>query len=181
MAMKGTMKMDHELHEVLKRWDGKRVAYLQNQYTTQVADPAFFNNLVIICFDDPNCENATTWLLKYHVDSGNKLPQTSVDDLLANCTKLTHWEAKLHILQMLPSLEVSFGSMASVENFVRICLKESNKFVRAWAYNGMYELKKYMPELQPEVLFLCQKAMETESPAVKARVNKVIARLQRNS
>ena len=82
---------------------------------------------------------------------------------------------------MLPSLEVSFGSMASVENFVRICLKESNKFVRAWAYNGMYELTKYMPELQPEVLFLCQKAMETESPAVKARVNKVIARLQSNS
>jgi len=67
-----------------------------------------------------------------------------------------------------------------LDSFVRKCLKSEVKFVRAWAYQGFFELTKYIPEYKNECQLLCEEAMERESGAIKSRVRKVLKQLEKS-
>ncbi len=57
---------------------------------------------------------------------------------------------------------------------MRKCLEDDNKFVRAWAYNGFYELAKQYPEYRTEAGQLFEMALRDEAASVKARVRNVM-------
>ncbi|WP_448250543.1 hypothetical protein [Thalassotalea agariperforans] len=62
----------------------------------------------------------------------------------------------------------------SVYNFLIITLTDQNKFVRAWTYNGLYELSKQHPEYIKEAKQFFEMAMRDEAPSVKARIRNIM-------
>jgi hypothetical protein len=52
-------------------------------------------------------------------------------------------------------------------------LQEENKFVRAWAYHGLYELAKQFGD-SDNVIPLVMKGMNDEAASVRARVRNIL-------
>ena len=166
--------MNSELNSKLKLWDGVHIEYLAELYGANSSRLEFFENLVTICVNEQDLQKTATWLIKHHYDNGQTLPKQLTERLLTSCKTVKNWEAKLHLLQLLPYFKLTNKSIILTEDFIRKCLEDNNKFVRAWAYNGFYELTKYIPELREELEFVCQRAMETESAAIKSKVKKIL-------
>ena len=79
-----------------------------------------------------------------------------------------------HILQCLPYLAIPKKDKDKVQRFLRKCLVEDNKFLRAWAYNGFYELAVQYPEHVEETKQFFEMAMRDEAPSVKARIRNMM-------
>ena len=71
-------------------------------------------------------------------------------------------------------LPVAEGQRVQVEAFLRQALVSEQKFVRAWAYDGFYQLAKQYPEYQQEAMSFFAMAMDDEVASVKARVRNII-------
>jgi hypothetical protein len=61
-----------------------------------------------------------------------------------------------------------------VETFLRQTLNDSNKFVRAWSYNGFYQLARHFPQYREEAEAIFEMALRDEAASVKARVRNII-------
>ncbi|MEL7121830.1 MAG: hypothetical protein AAFO07_20450, partial [Bacteroidota bacterium] len=129
----------------LQEWDGKHVDYLIDIYDNYSNQDVFFDQLLEISTIQV-LQTATTWLIKHHYDQKQSLNQHQIDNLLGISTELVHWEAQLHVLQLLPKVKISETILPIVDEFVNNCLESKKKFVRAWAYQGFYELTKHRPE-----------------------------------
>lgn len=169
--------MNSELISKIKLWDGVHIEYLIELYRANSSNLDFFENLVTICAIEQDLQKATTWLLKHHYDNGQTLPDSLTERLLISCKTVENWEAKLHLLQLLPHFKLTQKSIPIADDFIRNSLRDNNKFVRAWAYNGLYELTKHIPEMKNELEFICQRAMETESAAIRSKVKKILLAL----
>lgn len=166
------------LKKILEEWNGKQVEYLKTIYQERVNEELFFEELIELCTNEADLQKGTTWLIKYHYDQKKALPESLVNPFIRAALKSENWEAQLHFLQTLPYLIPEKKGLFSLDFFVRKCLKSEVKFVRAWAYQGFYELTKYIPEYKQECLLLCEEAMEKESASIKARVRKVLKLLE---
>lgn len=171
--------MSLHLIDKLKSWDGVHIEYLTKLYIANKTDTNFFENLITISITERDLQKASTWLIKHHYDNGHSLSKSDTEKLLTVCNIVENWEAKLHLLQLIPHFELTEKSIVIADNFARNCLTDKNKFVRAWAYNAIYELTKYIPELNSELEFICQSAMETESVSIKAKVKKILLNLNK--
>ena len=171
--------MNIELSKALANWEGTHTQYLKDLYQKHVSQSNFFADLVQISLKHPTLQPGATWLIKHHFDQGRKVEQAALSPLLSNPIELKAWEAQLHLLQILPHLPLTVEFFPPLESFVRSCLSHTNKFVRAWAYQGMYELSNLVPELKPELITRCQQALEEESASVKVRVRKVLEKIEK--
>lgn len=171
--------MKEALINHLQAWDGKHNDPLIALYQESVPEPSFFPTLVQLTQEREDLQVQTTWLIKHHYDQKQNLPELLLNPLFQYSSKLVHWGARLHVLQLLPNVNLDENIVPYIEEFVRANLKDENKFVRAWSYWGLYELTKYIPELKEEALFYCQQAMETESASVKSRARKAIQKLEK--
>ena len=159
--------------ERLRSWDGIHMEHLSSIYHDYRSQDNFFDNL-IDWSSESDIQAATTWLIKHHYDSGLKLNKTQTEHLIKATGELNSWEAQLHVLQILGKLEIDETRLLMVDEFVRRCLKSENKFVRAWSYQGLYELYKYGVVDSEELKAHCEIAMETESASIKSRVRKIL-------
>lgn len=171
--------MKSQLIEDLLQWDGKHTDYLIDVYTRNAITPSFYKDLIVIISDQPKTQVASTWLIKHHYDQKNQLPDILITELLKSCDLLEEWGAKLHILQILPKVTIADNCLNAVDLFVRKCIKDKQKFVRAWGYQGLYEVSKSIPEYTDELKAMCNKALETESAAVKVRLRKILTLLNK--
>ena len=167
-----------ELQDILQNWDGKHMGFLQQLYHSYVNEPDFFSALVEITISSKDLQAASTWLIKHHYDEGKQLKKADLATLYQGFPNLAGWEARLHILQILNRIKIEYSQLEAVDEFVRTNLNSENKFVKAWAYQGLFELCSYIPEYKNEVKLLCDNAMLTESAAVKSRVKKIIKALE---
>ncbi len=53
-------------------------------------------------------------------------------------------------------------------------LTDHNKFVRAWSYNGFFELSRQHSEYLDETKQFFQMTMRDEAPSVKARIRNIM-------
>ena len=118
-------------------------------------------------------QTAATWLLKRHLESDGKLAANEIKKLFKTLPTLESWESKLHVLQCIPFMPIGRSQKKGVEAFLRLCLSDSNKFVRAWAYNGFYELACQHSEYKEEAKLFFKMAMKDEAPSVKARIRNI--------
>ncbi len=162
-----------ELKKIIQGWDGKAVAYIENVYEQFGKDIHFVDKLVTF-MEQVALQKGASWLLKKHLESGGRVSAQSIAPTYQALPQLVHWETKLHILQCLPFIPIGEEKKDVVEQFLRDCLQEKNKFVRAWAYNGFYELAKQYPSYQEEVLALLQLGLEEEAASVKVRIRKAL-------
>ena len=78
------------------------------------------------------------------------------------------------MLQCIPFMPIAKKNINVVYNFLRWTLTDQNKFVRAWSYNGFYELSKQHPEYLDETKQYFEMAMRDEAPSVKARIRNIL-------
>jgi hypothetical protein len=168
------------LAHLLRKWDGKKVGFLEEIYEERAEDGMFWEKIVFLAEQEKDLQKAATWLIKHHYDLRNELPQKIINQLLVMCNDLESWEAQLHVLQLLPFVAIAQDYMQIVEYFVRTSLQSKHKFVRAWTFQGFFEIVKIIPEYAQELYRLCQEALPTESASVQSKLRKVIRSLEKS-
>jgi hypothetical protein len=93
--------------------------------------------------------------------------------LIEQLSGSTPWESRLHILQMLPDLEIPTASSESLFQSLTGSLSEQNKFVRAWVYTALETLASQHEDYRPEVSQLLERATIDEAPSVRARLRQL--------
>lgn len=159
-------------HEI-RAWDGKSADDIRAVYDRHCTTDAFVPTLVQL-LPDPSHQKGASWLIKRYLDQGGTLPEELGRQFYASISSLEHWESKLHVLQCLPSVPISVECKPGVETFLRDCLLDDVKFVRAWAYSGFYELARQYQSLQKEAIQILELGLRDEPASVKVRIRKAL-------
>lgn len=159
-------------------WDGRSTAPLSQLHLCHKHHSDFTDSLIALA-QRSDCEKAATWLLKYHLEQGNLLTPPAAATLIHTLPDFKHWESKLHVLQLLSHLTIETSCKQSLEGFLRQHLGDSNKFVKAWSYNGLFTLAKQYPEYRREFRELIELAKQNEPASVKARIRNIEKQIAR--
>ncbi len=171
-----------DLNSLVAAWDGKSVSTISQIYHDH-KNTAEFGRHLINCLGDAESERGVTWLIKHHLEQGwmerGEGPNTNeTAAMIKALPTLTHWEARLHLLQSLDHFEIPKSSAAPLATFLETAIKDNAKFVRAWAYHGWYVLADQHPTYLPQATALLEEAQSTESAAsVKVKVRKALQNL----
>lgn len=157
----------------IANWDGKSASAIAATYSRYSDDDTFVLKLIAFSLQT-DLQKGATWLLKRYLESNRKLTASEIAALFKRLPELEQWEAKLHVLQCIPYMPIQASEKKNVEAFLRRCLVENNKLVRAWAYNGFYEISRQYPEYKEETKKLFATAMKDEAPSVKARIRNIM-------
>lgn len=161
------------LEQEIASWDGKSAADIKAIYDVYNADSHFSDTIIALSLTD-TCQKGATWLVKAWLEAGNNFEQAQIAKIYGALDQLKHWEAKLHILQSIPFMSITGNDSSKLYNFLKITLTDPNKFVRAWAYNGFYELSRQHSKYKDETKQYLVMAMRDEVPSVKARIRNVM-------
>lgn len=161
------------IEQEIAAWDGKSAADIKSIYDAHKAETNFADTIIALSFTQA-CEKGATWSLKAWLEHGNTLEQTQVAKIYRSLDQLEHWEAKLHVLQSIAFMPIAEAERNNVYNFLRLTLTDQNKFVRAWSYNGFYELSRQHSKYLNETKQFFEMAMRDEAPSVKARIRNII-------
>ncbi|MEM9816637.1 MAG: hypothetical protein AAF215_23705 [Cyanobacteria bacterium P01_A01_bin.123] len=155
----------------LAAFDGKHTDSLERLVKHLSPDAKLIRTLCEIANqDDAKFQTAATWLLKRFQENGAAFSPVQVGCHLKLLYYVTHWEAKLHLLQMLPDFAIPIEQRDALHRFLKRSLGDKNKLVRAWSYNGLIELAEQYSELRPEVSELLEIGQREESASVRARI-----------
>lgn len=160
------------LENDIAKWDGKSAADIALVFESHRGDPEFASDLIRL-IRKAELQTGATWLLKAWMEADNRCSARQCHRIYGMLDKLSAWEAKLHVLQCMPYMPVAKASKERVECFLRTTLSDSNKFVRAWTYNGWYLLAERFPEYKKEVEQFFEMAMRDEAASVKARIRNI--------
>ncbi len=161
------------LEQDIARWDGKSSQDIAEIFSCYAEGETFLGELLALHKNVPSQKGAS-WLLKRYLERDGKIGRGETSKIVKTLSSLRHWESRLHVLQCLPFMSIAVADKESVERFLRICLTDSNKMVRAWSYNGFYELSMQYPEYVSETKQFFDMAMKDEAPSVKARIRNIL-------
>lgn len=164
----GSMNLEQEI----EGWNGKSSNDIDDIYHRHQKDELFISKIIAIS-RNPDLQKGSTWLLKRHLQSGKKIANESHSQLLRILPHIKKWEPKLHILQCLPYIDIKEQEKKTVEHFLRYCLIDKNKFVRAWAYSGFHQISTQYPEYKDEAKEMLKLALKNEAPSVKSRIRNI--------
>ena len=167
-----------DLSEKLSKWDRKHTDYLIEIYQKNQKNPEFLDTIIDVYVNRESLEHSSTWLIKHFTDNGHKLNQTQTDKLLSRLKDLDYWESQLHILQIIPKVDLTLKNATLIESSINELMKSSKKFVKAAAYEAYYEIVNLMPELKNDFVIRCEHALETESASVRSKVNRILKRIK---
>lgn len=163
----------------IQTWDKKSKPGILDVYEKHSDNADFIGCLLDLSKHD-DCSEGATWLLKHALEQGSKLNDHQIDGFCGLIETELSWQSILHILQILPFINVPAAHKNKMMAFVRRHAEDENKFVRAWAYNGLYELANTYPEYRDGLSVVFDAAEETEPPAVKARIRNVKKAIAKN-
>lgn len=169
MKIRQNMSMQQEIAD----WNGKSTDDIQLIYSHYYHKPSFVSEILLL-IKQVLYQKGATWLLKKYLEDEGHLTHQEMGSVYRSLPELEFWEAKLHILQCMPLIPIQKSKVKAVESFLRDCLADQNKFVRAWAYNGFYLLANQYPEYQSEIDQLLDQAMRNEAASVKARIRNIL-------
>ncbi len=161
------------LKDEILNWDGKSANHITSIYEKHLHSSGFVDQLIEFCkFSE--LQKGASWLIKRYCELKGCLNEQQVLEILGLLKKLEHWETKLHMLQIMPYFSIPVSAKKPTEHFLRHCLEQNQKFVRAWTYNGFYLLAKQYPEYQQEVKQFLEMGLTDESASVKARIRNIL-------
>ena len=168
----------NNLEQDIENWDGKSAEQIKKLYRKYATQENFSSHLVKT-LKLPQLQAGATWLLKAWLESGNQLAAKERNGLFKKLSSLETWDAQLHVLQMLPYLEIpstktNKSVLPALEDFVDQCLISEKKFVRAWAYQGLFEIARVEPSKRESIEKLFAQALENEPASVKARIRSLL-------
>lgn len=163
------------MKQALDQFDGKHTAPLESLAGRLSPDARTLTELCRIArTGTTKQQGAATWILNHLTDRGPSLKPTQTKRILALLGDVSAWEAAVHLLKMLPKMSIPKENRATLHRDLRALIRDENKFVRAWAFNGVFVLADQYPEHQREAKKLLQIALLDEPASVKARVRNAI-------
>ncbi len=161
------------IEQEIANWDGKSSDDISKIYDSYSSELSFPDEIVKL-IKNTAYQKGATWLLKFYLESGHHLDKIQIKSIYCFLLEIDNWETKLHILQSMSFMPISSLEIKTVEAFLRASLTDSNKFIRAWAYNGFYEMAIQYPEYEEETKQFFEMAMRDEVASVKARIRNIM-------
>ena len=121
-----------------------------------------------------SAEVEATWLIKKFLETRSKPDAEMTQRLLDLLPHVTDWQARLHMLQCVQHLDLSHAPVEGLRAAILAALDSSNKLVRAWAYDSLFRLAEFRHAESGADMARIMSAIESESPAVRARLRKLI-------
>ena len=125
--------------------------------------------------DEARIQSASSWLLRRYVSAGAILSQTQSEQALAVLTAGRHWEARLHVLQMMGDLTIPSSRVEQLWPALIEQTTDVNKFIRAWSYHGLAVVADQHPPYRDCALNLLAAAEQEEAASVRARIRRIRA------
>lgn len=122
--------------------------------------------------DDANLQAASTWLLKRYGLARADLSPEQTEGLLRPLLAESHWLARLHVLQLMESLDLRDSPADDLMAALESHAVGDNKFIRAWSVHGAAALADQQPVYRERALALLAKAGQDAAPSVRARRRK---------
>jgi len=105
-------------------WDGKSAADIRAIYADHAHTRGLLGRLVKLAAD-PECEVGATWLVKHHLETTEcGMALSAAKTWYACANTLTHWEARLHMLQCTPRVPVPNACVKPIRGFLDTCLTD---------------------------------------------------------
>jgi len=155
-------------------WDGKSSDDIHAIYNKHKNDAGFLLELTKHA-QSASLQNGATWLIKQFVTNTSSIPGRDTQQILLLIPVLCGWKSKLHILQCMPYISIPTACSNMIESFVRECILDKNKFVRAWGYGGLYELARHFPQYREEAEKIMEMGLIDEPASVRARIRQITA------
>ena len=136
------------------------------------AIPDYLTRLVSLARSGRSQAEAT-WLIKRQLETSRTPDAGTSTEILQLLMLDADWQAHLHLLQCIGLLDLSQAPIAKLRETVLAKLASPNKFIRAWAYDGLFRLAQLQhPDAATDLLRISD-AARNESPAVRARIRKL--------
>jgi hypothetical protein len=94
-------------------------------------------------------------------------------ELLGLASEASQQEMRWHLALIIPRLILTGAERERSVALLKQYLNDRSSIVKACALQGLAELAKTNPELQPEVVGIIEHASRTGTPAMKARARKL--------
>ncbi len=121
-----------------------------------------------------SAEVEATWLIKKFLETRPNPDAEMTQRLLELLPHTTDWLARLHMLQCIQHLDLAHAPVDDLRSAILAALDSSNKLIRAWAYDGLFRLAEFRHAESGADMARIISAIENESPAVRARLRKLI-------
>ncbi|WP_299499053.1 hypothetical protein [uncultured Roseobacter sp.] len=169
---------DHDLVTALRGWDGRSADDITALYTQFHQNPGFVEELVLSC-RAPETERAATWLIKHHLEqSAVQFSKETRQQYYQAARHLTHWEARLHVLQCMDHIAIPPDTVEAVWSFAQAAATSDRKLLQAWGLYGLARIAHQFPDYQPAALeVLAKAAQQHPKGAVAVRLRKARALL----
>lgn len=167
------LDFDEALAEAIETWDGKSKAMITEVHTLMSTAEDDYLDLLVDFIGEDDLSDGASWLLKHALENGTKaqdLPDLS--DAYEAALRSNRWATQLHLLQILPHLNITGALREPVQGLVFTALGSKRAMVRAWAYAGADQLAVAHADLRMRVMQILDRARDEETAA------SVLARLK---
>lgn len=162
------MSRDHAA--LFEDFDGKDPAPLVALAERLARDDAGMETIVAsMVQDDEIVQTGATWILKHWIESGTSVDRRIAERVIAALDVVTAKDARLHLLQILPFLELDRSHAESIFDAALAFTRSEYTFVRAWAYNALAVAASVDPDRNDEVQALFD-AAANDKASVRARI-----------
>ena len=162
------------LAEAMLDFDGAHTDALERFAAESAVTPELIQRLCdFASSDDRKAQSAATWLIKRMTGSGATLSARQTETLLDLFSSEIHWQARLHLLQMLDRLVIPAERAPSLWDVLMRLTEAENKFVRAWSYFGLAVLARQHPDFRAEALALLAAGEGDTAASVRARIRRI--------
>lgn len=155
----------------IAEYDGKASDSLASIAAQVEPSPTVLKGLCdLVGSDEARIQSASSWLLRRYVSAGAILSQRQSEQALTVLTADCHWEARLHILQMMGDLTLPSSRVEQLWTALVEQTTDINKFIRAWSYHGLAVIADQHPPYRERGLSLLAAAEQEEAASVRARI-----------
>jgi len=162
------------LIDELGKFDGKRTAPLDKVAQQILHRKGIVNELIAFAqSNDIKIQSAATWLLKNLNEQSHLFSEVQTVNLIGLLSNLNNWDAKLHVLQILPSLTIPSQQFDPLQRNLKENTRSENKLLRAWSFNGLAVLADQHSSLRTEVNGILSSAQNDEAASVRARIRQI--------
>ena len=170
-----------DIAATLRSYDGKRVTpFREVADAVRDAPESAVGQLVeLAASDEVELQVGATWVLKHLAERGSAPCGPSAAKLLGLLSRSVAPDALLHILQTMPHMHIDADQRSGLGDALMELIKSRHTFIRAWAYNGLGVLAAHDPSQRSEVERLFDRAVKTDTAAVKARIRHARAAMAR--
>ena len=129
--------------------------------------------VTLLIYNDETIQTRAAYLLKQIAQNGFRFKEEHLIVLFGSLSEMTPWLSKLHVCQMLQYVPIPDESATNLVWFLERNLLDENRFLRAWSYNGFYELAKQHSRYIDYAIEQLERGEMEKAASVKARIRNV--------